>query len=233
MRLLALTVIVFATVASAGVRGSGIKLTEARKVAEFTEIEVGEDVHLEVTRGPTALTISGDDNVVPMYRTEVVGKRLAIHRAPGSESMRKKLDLVVKVSTPSLTRLDAGGGVEVVLNGLTERAFEAVLSGGVDFSAANLKVEALKLEASGGVHARLSGSARDVALTGSGGVEVRAKELTMNTVTVDASGGCDLELTVREAISGEISGGVGVKVHGNPPRSRVQSSGGASVEYVD
>ena len=44
------------------------------------------------------------------------------------------------------------------------------------------------------------------------------------------SGGCDLEVTVKESVIGDVSGGVGLKVRGNPPKSRVHTGGGASVD---
>jgi len=60
---------VVSTTACAGIRGSGIKLTETRKIADFAQIEVEGGVTLEVKKGPTSLTIEGDDNIVPLYTT--------------------------------------------------------------------------------------------------------------------------------------------------------------------
>lgn len=231
MRALSLAILAFAIPAFA-VTGSGVKLTETRKIADFSEIEVSDGVTLEVTKGATALTISGDDNVVPLFTTEVVGGRLQIHRTT-RDWLRTKQPLVVKVSTPALKRIDASGGVEATLTSVTDRAFAATLSGGVHLNATGLDVDTFELEASGGVNVKADGKAKMGKVVASGGVEVKAKQLQMAAVTIDASGGCDLELTAKESISGDISGGVGVTVYGNPPKSRVRSSGGAGVDYVD
>lgn len=67
----------------------------------------------------------------------------------------------------------------------------------------------------------------------SGGVELKGKGLEIAQATVSASGGCTADVTVKESVTGDISGGVGLTVRGNPPKSRVHTSGGADVQYVD
>ncbi|MFT3709151.1 MAG: head GIN domain-containing protein [Archangium sp.] len=225
-KLLALLPVVLATSAFA------TKLTETRKIADFTAIEVSDGVTLEVKKGATSLTIEGDDNVVPLYTTEVVSGVLKIRRKDRG-IFRNRNEVVVRVSTATLKRIEASGGVNATLDAVADRTFEANLSGGVEFNAKRLDVDSLNLDASGGVNVRADGSAKMAKLHASGGVGVKAKELKIASVDLDASGGCDLEVTARESISGEISGGVGVKVYGNPPKSRVKASGGADVDYLD
>ena len=214
------------------VTGSGTKLKETRKISDFTEIEVSDGITLDVQKGATSLTIEGDDNLVPLYTTEVVKGRLRIHRAT-RESVRTKLELVVRVTTPSLKRIEASGGVDATLDGVAAKDFEATLSGGVDFKAQKLDLDTLALEASGGVELTLAGKAKSAKVQTSGGVNLKGKGLEIAQLTVDASGGCSLDVTARESITGEVSGGVGVTVYGNPPKSRVRTSPGASVDYVD
>lgn len=231
--LLALAVLaVVPTSGCAMVRGSGVRLSEARPLAEFSEIEVSGGVELEVKKGPASLTIEGDDNIVPLYTTEVVSGRLSIYRkAPGSISPSRRLK--VNVTVPSLRRLEASGGVEARLDGVAEPHFTAALSGGVELDARSLELDVLELEASGGVTLKLAGHARAARFDLSGGVGLDGRELEAGQVELEASGGCQLELTAKEAITGETSGGVQLRVFGNPPRSRVHTSGGADVDYVD
>ena len=233
--LLSLLIVVVSTTACAGIHGSGIKLTEARKIADFTQIEVGGGVTLEVKRGPTSLTIEGDDNIVPLYSTEVREGRLVIRRK-GSDWLSTQRKLLVKVTTPQLERLDASGGVDVTLENVAAPKFAVELSGGVELSAPNLDLESLDLEASGGVNVAMSGQARAAKLSLSGGVGIKAKELQVAQVALDASGGCNVDITAKESVTGEASGGVDLTVHGNPPKSRVHTSGGADVHrksFVD
>ncbi len=230
--LVVLALVVVSSSACAATRGSGIKLTETRKVSEFTEIVVSDGVFLEVKKGAPSLTIEGDDNLVPLFVTEVVDGRLRIHRKT-KDWVRTSLKLVVRVTTPALRRLEASGGVEVRLEDVAAPAFTAELSGGVELTAKGLELDSLDLEASGGVNVTLSGRSQAAKWKLSGGVDLKAQQLQVAQVSVDASGGCDVELTAKDSVVGEASGGVGLKVYGNPPKSRVHTSGGADVEYVD
>lgn len=232
LSLLGLLAVLLSTAASAAVKGSGVKLTQTREVAAFTAIEASGGVQLDVKRGPVSVVLEGDDNLLPLITTEVRDGALIIRRKH-DVSISPTLELVARVTLPALSRLEASGGVKASLDGVAAPKFAAELSGGVELHAPKLALESFTLEASGGVTAELSGTAQQARFDLSGGVKLRAKDLTAARVTVGASGGCDLDLTATESVSGEASGGVGVTVHGKPKKAGVDTSGGASVRYVD
>lgn len=208
------------------------RVTETRKIGDFQSIEVSGGVILEVQKGPTSLTIEGESESVKLYTTEVVGNVLQI-KSKSKSWNQDRGELTVKVSTPSLSRLEASGGVRASLTDVAAPKFSADLSGGVQLDAPKLALDTLELEASGGVTLNLSGKARDAKLNLSGGVELKGKGLEIAKVKVDASGGCNADVTVKESVIGDISGGVGLTVRGNPPKSQVHTGGGADVHYVD
>lgn len=231
--LLTLVSLMASTASCATIRPSGVRVSESRTVGDFDEIEVSGGLTLEVRPGSPSLTIEGDSSFVPLYVTEVTGGRLRIFPADRWSSWGTRA-VVVRVTVQPLRRLDASGGVDVVLDGpVVAPTFEAELSGGVELRARALQLDALALEASGGVRVLLAGQARTARFETSGGVEVRARDLLVSELELDASGGCDLELNARESIRGEASGGADLQVYGNPARSRVHTSGGADVEYRD
>ncbi len=210
---------------------AALAATESRKVADFAGIEVGGGVTLEVKKGATSLTLDGAPDVIKAYQTEV--KDGVLHIRNTSKSWFKNQDITIRVTTPSLSRLEASGGVHATLTDVAAPKFAAELSGGVEFEAPKLAVDTLDLNASGGVNMTLSGKARDVRMNLSGGVELKGQSLEIAQATVNASGGCTVDVTIKESVAGEISGGVGLKVRGSPPKSRVHASGGADVQYVD
>src|SRR3954464_9673522 len=54
------------------VTGSGVSRTETRSAAGFQGVALGVDAALEIRQGPTeGLTITGDDNIVPLVETVV------------------------------------------------------------------------------------------------------------------------------------------------------------------
>lgn len=225
----ALLALLASTACAQFVHGSGVMRSESRRVPEFAELEVSGGPEVVVRNGPTALVIEGDDNLVALYRTEVKGGRLIIE--PRQGWLSPTTPIKVTVTTPHLRRVQASGGVDLTIDGSTDKQLALELSGGVDVRAAALDVDTLDLEASGGVTLDLGGRAREANIELSGGVNLRGKQLTVATAKVEASGGCDVRLAVSEAISGEASGGVNVAVYGNPPKSRLHTSGGADVTF--
>jgi hypothetical protein len=211
---------------------SALALTEARKIGDFQKISISGGATLEVKKGPTSLTIEGAKDDVARYTTEVVGGELRI-RNKSTGLFKNGGPVTIRVTTPSLARLDASGGVHASVDDVAGPKFGVNLSGGVQLDAPKLAVDSMELEASGGVTLNLAGKARDVKLNLSGGVELKGKNLETAQVMVDASGGCSADLTIKESVIGDISGGVGLTVRGNPPKSRVHTSGGADVDYVD
>src|SRR5829696_9109223 len=64
---------------SSGIKGSGVAKSEQRPIAEFTEIDVGGAVNLELTVGPaTKLEVTTDDNLLAHVKTESANERLKI-----------------------------------------------------------------------------------------------------------------------------------------------------------
>lgn len=224
LSLLALSLAVSSTAALAA--------TESRKIADFSAIEVGGGVTLEVKKGATSLTIEGSPEAIKRYETEVKDGVLRI-RNTSKAWFKNDGEVTIRVTTPSLSRLNASGGVHASLLDVAAPKFAAELSGGVDLDAPKLALDTFDLEASGGVNLTMSGKARDARMNLSGGVELKGKGLELAQLQVNASGGCTADLTVKESIAGDISGGVGLTVRGNPPRSRVHTGGGADVNYVD
>ena len=208
------------------------KVTESRKIGDFQKIAVSGGPTLEVKKGPTSLTLEGARDDVARYTTEVVGGELRI-RSTSKGLFNSIGPVIIRVTTPSLSRLEASGGVHASLSDVAGPKFGANLSGGVQLDASKLAVDSMEMEASGGVTMNLSGKARDVKLNLSGGVELKGKNLETAQVMIDASGGCSADLTIKESVIGDISGGVGLTVRGNPPKSRVNTSGGADVDYID
>ncbi len=231
--LLASAALLFSTSACAAIHGSGVIRAEARPVTAFSELEVSGGLEVTVRRGDTpSVRVEADDNLLPLVRTEVKGDRLVV-RTTAREGLSPTRPIQVAVTVPRLKALAASGGVELDLEAPTEPRFSVEASGGVELRALSLDVETLTVSASGGVQLELAGRAGQAVWDASGGVDVKAPKLLARTVTLDASGGCELDLSASEAVTGDVSGGVDVTIHGDPPKSRVRASGGADVRYAD
>lgn len=82
---------------SAQVNGSGTSITETRNVSGFTTVTLSTPGTLTITQGSTeALTITGDDNIVPLIQTAVAGNELTISSTQtlGTVSLNYELTVI-------------------------------------------------------------------------------------------------------------------------------------------
>jgi len=234
MRALALSAVAFlSTTACAGIHGSGVVVrSQPAALPAFTEVQLGGDLDVVIRRGEPSVALEGGDNVIAAYDVGVEGEALHVRPKPGT-SVSSSRTVKVAISLPVLRAVTASGGVDLLVESGVDQSLSVSLSGGVEVKAGGLALAVLQVDASGGVKLELDGSAETADFKLSGGVTVHADRLASKTVLLDASGGCDVDVAASEAISGQASGGVDITVQGNPPKSRLETSGGASVRWAD
>ena len=93
-------------------------------------------------------------------------------------------------------------------------------------------VDALdSIEISGGANLDGTGTATSYRLSASGGANADLARLETGSVEVDVSGGADVRVYASESVEGEASGGANVTVVGDPDQARIDTSGGADVNF--
>jgi Putative auto-transporter adhesin, head GIN domain len=222
----AATLIAFALVGWSGEKGNGNIKEEQRQVAEFTGVEVGGGVELEIrTGGERRVTISADENVLPLLETKVENGVLQLRRANG---LRPTRTIKLTVVTPKLEWIGVSGGVTLKAHAPASTKLTLEGSGGTEIDVRGIDVENLVVELTGGGQAQLAGKAKSARFELSGGVVLDAQGLEVETARIDASGGVDARIAVSKEITGEMSGGVGVRVKGRPS-VKIDSSGGSAI----
>lgn len=186
--------------------GSGEVTSETRSVSDFTEVEAGGGVQLQLTMGPQRVVVKAQPNIVDITTTEVSGSRLKVETTSGYVSTQ---GLVVEISLPKLTAV--------------------ALSGGASVSGAAGSVDKLGLELSGGARADLTGTVTDLDLNASGGAIVELGDLRTTNAQVDLSGGVVATLDVTGRLAGSASGGVVITLKSQPGTQSLDTSGGAVV----
>lgn len=186
--------------------GSGDVVSRSRAVGDFTEVEVGGGIQLQLASGPRQVVVKAQPNIADITRTQVAGSRLTVDTTSGFTSPD---GLVVEVTTPRLTTLELSGG--------------ASASGSVGHAGR------LTIRMSGGARATVSGSATDLDLQASGGAIPALGDLRAADATVDLSGGVVATLDVSGALKGSASGGVVLNLVRKPASTSVETSGGAVV----
>lgn len=124
-------------------------------------------------------------------------------------------DLVTRIAGSTLV-IEFDGTVNIA--GDRDRAVEVTLP------------ELEFINASGGSSVKATGRAELYRISASGGASVLAGELRAVDVDVEASGGASVRVRASSSVTGDASGGASVKVVGEPPSVRIDTSGGASVD---
>ena len=207
-----------------GVKGSGTVRTEPRSVTAFSQITMASIVDAEVTTGPTAqVELTGDDNLLPLITTTVIGDRLEIK---SRENMRPSRHITARIVLPALHKLELSGTGDVKLDHVGGGALEVELSGTGDVKLDQVESDALKIEMSGTGEVLGTGHAQmlDADLSGTG--DLKLAQFPVEQANLRLSGTGDIDVTVNQQLDARIDGTGDIKYHGNPSvHSKVSGTG--------
>ncbi|MBL8623722.1 MAG: DUF2807 domain-containing protein [Myxococcales bacterium] len=205
MRTLSLVPLAFAlfacNLADAQVKGNGTARTEARAVGGFASVSAGGAVALTITvGGATAVSVTADDNVLPLIRTRVQGDRLIID---STDSYSPKTPVRIAITTPTLTALGLSGASSATATGVTGSG--------------------LAVDLSGASKATLAGTTAAITIEASGAAELDTTKLAAQDATVAVSGASHVALAVARGLTVEASGASMVDYWGSPAVTKATS----------
>jgi hypothetical protein len=193
--------------AQVGVQGSGVSKTESREVANWHGVVVRGSADVHVTIGePASLTVTADDNILPLIITEVEGGKLIIRT---EKSYTSRTGVRVSATIGSLKSASVEGSGDITIKGLREEAFSVAIAG------------------SGKVVAEGSADTTKVAIAGSG--DVVLDSLQSRTVTVSIAGSGDARVGPAEELTVSIAGSGDVRYSGDP-KVTTKIAGSGSVQ---
>jgi hypothetical protein len=196
--------------AFAAVQGSGTAKSETRDVAQFRRVVFNGSAKVNITIGqPQQLTISGDDNILPLIDTAVTGDELTI----GSHgSYSPKTPLRIDITVPSLGAFALNGSGDVHITGLNEKDLKVVIRGSGD------------LKADGSVETI------DASIKGSGNLDL--VNVATKNATISIAGSGDATVNATEALDASIAGSGDIKYKGNPPKVNRSVAGSGKVRPI-
>lgn len=210
------------------VRGTGTVVTSTRPVPAFDHVAVGGDFDVTITAGPArGLTMTGDDNLLPLIETDVRNGTLHIDT---DKNLRSDEPLRIVITTPTLAGVSSGGSSTIRVSGVRADHFEASVSGSSQMTAAGA-VRELTASVSGSGDIAMTGAAQHVegSVSGSGGLDLHG--VRAQTASVRVSGSGNVSLHVTERLEARVSGSGNVSYSGNPAVES-ETSGSGSVERV-
>lgn len=191
-----------------GVQGSGNTKSEKREVSEFTKVEGGGAITLEiVAQKDFSVEVEADDNLLQYIKTEVSGDTLKVF-SEGRISPKTKL--LVKISMPELNSLE--------------------ISGASGATVSNVKTDSLKLEAGGASKIKIDGEAKSLESDASGASKIDAEGLKVENADVEASGASSMTVSASNELKADASGASTIYYTGEPKTVLPNSSGASSVK---
>jgi hypothetical protein len=176
--------------------GSGRVVTESRPASGFSAVSVSIPARVVIVQsGAESLSVTAEDNILPLVRAEVVGGRLVLALAPAI-SISTTRGIVIEVSARAIAAIDATGASRVELAGLETDAFSLHVSGASEVTG--------------------SGSARDLRLDLSGAVRCQLEGLASRSAVTVLSGTSYARLRVADSLTATASGISVVEYYGDP-----------------
>jgi hypothetical protein len=185
-----------ASPAAAFTTGSGVLKSEVRTVGTFSRIAISGSMTLEVAAGQS-VTVSGDDNLVPLVETTVSGNVLRIRFYDGYATSKP---LVVKVAVPSLEAIIAWGAAKITASGIAGDRFD--------------------LEGNGATKATLAGRTGHLQVKLLGAGDVDACALETHTAGISITGAGNADVNARDTLDIRIIGAGKVSYGGMPVSNR-------------
>ena len=190
-----------------GIKGDGAIKTENRQIADFSALEVSGAYQINWSNGKPGLTISTDQNLLPLITASVSGNTLQIE---SKENLRPTKGITINVSSASLT--------------------DVLLNGAVSLTASNLSGPDLKLESNGASSISADGSVTNLEANFSGASKLNAKSLQTQTATLSLSGASYADVTVTNTLNASISGAGLLTYSGNPKSVEKNISGAGRIQ---
>lgn len=191
--------------------------TETRQVPAFTRIDNSLAAAIEVTtkQSPT-LEITGDENIVPEIKTEVVGGTLILSHRTMLSSWSSKVPVRLKISVQTLETVANSGVGDISVFPLEGTTFRAEMSGAGSINATGVKVSTMSVDVSGVGKVQMQGSAEraDISLSGAGNIQ--ARELALQRANVSVSGVGSAYVSVSQVLDAVVSGAGNVIYYGSP-----------------
>jgi len=189
-----------------GVKGNGVIKTENRPIADFSSIKVAGGYQIKWSAGKPSLTITADENLLPLIRATASAGRLKIG---SEEALRPTRDITIVLSSASLS--------------------EARLSGGNSLNAGPISGPWLKLKSTGASDITVDGSVTDLKVTMTGAGKLNAKSLQAKNATLSLTGAAEADVAVTEMLKVSVTGAATLTYSGNPKTVEQKVTGAGSI----
>jgi hypothetical protein len=184
--------------------------TEARNLPPFSSITLNGVSTVRIHRGPQAIRITMEPNLLDRYETKVRGGRLVMGFKWGIANLwalRGLKRCEVDISVPELDHIEVNGAGTLIVDEFAYRK--------------------LGLEVNGSGSVELKGSASELRVSCTGACKISARNLAANAGWVSMTGSGRVELRVIESLDVSLTGSGELGYWGDPKVSQKLSGAGS------
>lgn len=190
-----------------GVKGSGNRKTEKRELASFKSVDAAGAFHISIVcQQSQSFEIEGDDNLLPLIKTDVNDGNLRIHSDTQYNASKA---IAIRISVPDLEKYISAGAGDIHISGV--------------------KNDQLVLSNTGAANIEASGQTKFVDISSSGAGNIQTEKLQAERAKVSVSGAANVDLFASQQLDVTVSGIGSVTYSGNPPVVNKSVSGIGSV----
>ena len=177
-----------------GVQGSGVRKTEKRDLGAFKSIETSGAFEIQVTcQQPASFEIEGDDNLLPLVKTEV---RNGVLRIYSDSPYTATKAITVRMALPDLEAISS--------------------TGAADIRATDVKNSQLTISWQGAGRIEAAGETKFIDITSTGAGKLDTSRLRAERAKVSVTGAAHLDVYASQQLDVTVSGVGQVTYHGNP-----------------
>ncbi len=201
---------------SSNVRGSGTVKTEVRKVSHFDAITFSALGTVQIVQsGVEGVSVTAEDNFLPLLNTAIEGTTLDIHVQSGV-NLHPTKPILFLVAVKQLNSITLSGVGTITAAKLAGSHLALALSGAGTMTLHNLTLTTLTATLSGAGSLTLTGQAQTQTVTLSGAGSYLAKDLATHNAAVTLSGTGSAAIRASDTLDVTITGAGSLTYYGNP-----------------
>jgi hypothetical protein len=218
--------VIAASIFKEPVEGSGTPATEDREVGEVTEVRLVGGGNLIIKPGEIpGLTVTADDNILPLIETETAGRKLTLTLRDGY-NIRTKTPITYTLTVSRLSKLSVSGSGHARVDHLKGDNLTVRVSGSGQALLNGVEYSALTVNLSGSGHVTVSGTTDTLSIRTSGSGEIDAGALKAQTGDVQVSGSGNVTVWATDRLKLRMSGSGTVSYKGRPQIERKVTGSG-------
>ena len=214
--------------------GSGVIKTETREVGGFHGVALSVPARLELRQGAReALAITGDDNVLPLIRTEVDKGVLKIRWADDDTYATRNREITIVVDAKTLDAITLGGSGQIFAAQIKTATLDARIGGSGQIIIAALDADTARVTIGGSGKMSAAGRSGTLEATLAGSGELLAAKLETRHARATLHGSARATVWAKETLKATIAGSAEVIYYGKPAVSQTIAGSGSVMRAGD